>query len=202
MIRALALIVCIAAPAAAQSYGVPPALVPCTDRHLDPARYRADLEAQGWRLVPAMNRAAQLTLLNDTFLALVAGNDGPRADRLERGRKLWARMGETQLLFTASDGAQALMVSGGFTPDGAAQLRCWMAFADGTRMDDVYAQLLTDANGTPEPGETQVITLTQTPEAGDETLSFYLTRPTPGMDTPATHAGIATLLTLSPEIAQ
>lgn len=194
MIRGGALLLCLASSVAAQGFGVPPAIAPCADLHLDPARYRADLEGRGWLFVPPFNRATQIELLNETFVALVAGRDGPRDDRLAQSRTVWANLGESQLLFTTPDGAQALMVSGGVTDDGESQLRCWMAFVDGTRLDTLYDQLLARTDETPEPGEEQVIFLTPPSPDPNDALRLFLTRPTPGIDTPATRAGIATVL--------
>ncbi|CTQ49017.1 hypothetical protein [Jannaschia donghaensis] len=202
MIRLVALLVCLTGPVAAQGYGLPPALAPCGEGHLDAARYRTDLQDLGWVFVPANARAGQLELLNDAFVSLVSGRDGPRDARLERGRAVWADLGVSQLVFTTPDGGQALMVAGGANADGVAQLRCWMAFADGTRMDDLFVQLLTQATDPPAPGDEQVLVLTQNTPGSDETLRLYLTRPAPGIDTPATRAGIATLLSVTPEAAQ
>lgn len=203
MIRSLVLLACLAGPAAAQGYGIPPVLAPCADRHLDPAQYGRDLTALGWVFIPAETRAAQLTLLNETFVTMVAGQDGPRTDRIEKARPVWADLGRSQMVFAAPDGgAQTLMLSGGQNEEGVTQLRCWMAIEDGSRIDDTYEELLANADGAPEAGEEQIIVLTPEAAAPDESFQIYLTRPTPGIDTPAIHAGISTILTITPDPAE
>lgn len=199
MIRALLLNCLLAAPVAAQGLVVPPAVQPCADTHLDAQRYIADLQNQGWQPVPAQARAVQIDLLNETFVSLVVGQDGPRADRLEQGRLLWAELSASQMVFTTPDNAQVLLMGGGVNGEGVAQIRCWLAFTDGTRMDTLYDQILAENEVTPEPGDEQVLVMEQPTEAANQALQLYLTRPTPGADTPARRAGIATLLSISPE---
>lgn len=202
MIRALLFTCLLASPAAAQSLVVPPAVQPCTDRHLDPQRYIADLQGKGWQPVPVQARAAQIDLLNETFLSLVVDQAGPRADRLEQGRLLWAELSVSQMVFTTPDNAQVLLMGGGVNAEGVAQVRCWLAFVDGTRMDSLYQQLLATSDITPAPGDEQVLVLDQPTEAANETLQLYLPRPTPDVDTPARRAGVATLLSIAAEGAE
>lgn len=198
MIRAIALLACLAGPVAAQDYGIPAVLAPCADRHMDAARYGTDLTARGWIFLPAGARADHLALLGETFVTMMAGEDGTWTDRIARARPIWAELGRSQMVFTSPDGDQTLMIGGARDADGAAQLRCWMAVSDGTRMDETYAQMLPEPGGAPTSGEEQVLVLTPAAATGQETFRIYLTRPAPGTDTPATHAGISTILTLAP----
>jgi len=201
MIRTIALLACLGGPAVAQGYGIPPALAPCADRHLDADRYTLDLVALGWIPIPAGSRAEQVGLLSETFVTMMAGRDDTWDERKARARTIWADLGGSQIVFGTANGEQALMVSGRQSPDGEAQLRCWLAFADGSRLDTLYAQILADADGEPQPGEEQVLILTPPPAEPDEALQIYLTRPMPDMDTPATRAGIATILAIMPDTA-
>lgn len=188
--------------ASAQAYGLPPALAPCGEDHLDMERYRAELAELGWSFVEEDDRAEELELLGDTFVALVGGTEGPRETRLEQGRAVWEDLGRGGLVFAATDGAQVLLIGSGLDGDGATQVRCWMAFDDGSRLDELYAQVVDPDADAPASGEEQTVVLTQAAKASGRPLLLFLTRPTPGTETPATHAGIATVLTVAEDASR
>lgn len=199
MIRPLALLVCMGTSAAAQAIDLPPALAPCRDRHLDAGQYREDLAALGWTFVPALNRAAQVVAIADTFVASVAGRDGPRDARVEASRNRIASLAESTLVFVGDGGAATLFVGGGPQQGGGAVLRCWAAFDDATLFDNLFESLLSEAEA-PDPAEDeQYVFLTLPPDTEGVSLRLSNNRPTPGRDGPVTRTGLTTVLSLAPE---
>lgn len=192
MIRALACLLAVSfAPVAqAQSLGLPPGMAPCGDTHFDADRYRADLEALGWVLIPALNRAVQIERLVQSFAALSVEAGTAVADVIPAARKVWAARGEETMVFEG--GGQTLMLSGATSDDGGVRsILCYLALPGRTDLDAAFDAAA--ARGALPDTAQQTFTTTYADVRPDQTFRVTFTRPNPDGDSAGT-AGFATRL--------
>lgn len=191
MLRTLALATCLAAPAAAQTIGLPARMAPCADTHFEADRYRAELEAQGWVFIPAKARAIQVERLVQSFAVLTVDEDTPEADIITEARQIWLDRGEKAMIFEGGD--QTLMLSGvAGTPETGHSILCYLSLPGASDLDGAFVSAA--ARGSLQDTATQTFSTTYADVRPGQTLRATFTRPNPERGETAATAGFATRL--------
>lgn len=170
-------------------------MAPCLADHLDPARYQAELAAQGWVPLPEPGRPIAASLLAQAFLPVthppIAGQPDDPARRLALAAQFWqAEIARRGALFQYD---AVLMASGLTRPDGARLLECWMVTPDAEFVDRLIDQA---AGDTALPADRGVAAALAAEEIGPGRVFQLVATRQPGAEGPA--HGLLTQVIVAP----
>lgn len=190
---AAALLLPVTASAVAADSGAPQGLAlpigpvqACLEGHFDPERYRGALEAAGWEVAAPEIRSDIVMRLADAFEPVAEARSDEEQDGAEQtglrsaNRAHWFSM-TAQRTLMVRPGA-VLFLTGLTADDGQRALECWVAMADPTVVEAIFAGALPESDEGIGHDEIAIIEYGPVPLEGQGRLRVMAARQAPAAD--------------------